>query len=132
MDQSLDIPQESTHPSVRRVKALSELLDSAIRIPGTKRTVGLDPILGILPVAGDAAAMSISLYIVFEALRVGVPRAVLVKMMLYIGIDAVLGSVPVLGTVFDAVWKANERNARLLAKHVEGARRYTATDRPSR
>jgi len=120
MEQSYDVPAESTHPAVRRVETLSELLDSAVRIPGTKRTVGLDPILGILPVAGDAIAMGISLYIVFEAVRVGVPRAELVTMLLYIGIDAVLGSVPVLGTVFDAVWKANERNARVLVKHVEG------------
>jgi len=96
------------------------LLDSAILVPGTKRTVGLDPILGILPVAGDSVAMGISLYIVFEAVRAGVPRAEIVKMLLYIGIDAVVGSVPVLGTIFDAVWKANQRNARVLAEHVEG------------
>jgi len=114
------VPEESTNPAVRRVTTLSKLLDSSLRIPGTNFTVGLDPILGILPGAGDAVASVISLYIVFEGFRADVPRSVLGRMVLNVGIDAVIGSVPVLGTVFDAVWKANERNAKLLLDHADG------------
>lgn len=114
-----DLTVDASDPAVRRVNKLSKLLDSAFRVPGTNYKVGLDPILGILPGAGDTVAMGISLYIVFEALRAGVPRDVLVKMLLNIGIDTVIGSVPVLGTVFDAFWKANEWNAKLLVDHVD-------------
>lgn len=120
MDEDLLPPEaDAEDPVVRRVRRVGELLDSAITIPGTNFTVGLDPILGILPVGGDAVATALSLYIVAEAYRADVPRDVLVKMLLYIGVDAVVGSVPVLGTIFDAFWKANEWNAKLLAAHVE-------------
>ena len=111
--------ETATSPAVRRVNKMGELLDSGIRIPGTNVTVGLDPILGIVPGAGDAVATGISLYIVFEAFRAGVPQEVLLLMILNVAVDAVIGSVPVLGTVFDAFWKANEWNASMFADHVE-------------
>lgn len=113
---------DASDPAVRRVKTVSNLLDSAIRIPGTNFKIGLDPILGILPIGGDAVATAISLYIIFEGIRADLPRDVLVRMGLYVAIDAVIGSVPVLGTVFDAFWKANEWNANLIEEHVEGTR----------
>jgi len=111
--------ETATSPAVRRVNKMGELLDSGVRIPGTNVTVGLDPILGIVPGAGDAVAAGISLYIVFETFRAGVPREVLLLMILNIAVDAVIGSVPVLGTIFDTFWKANEWNASMFADHVE-------------
>lgn len=117
----LDLDGEATDPAVNRVNKLSKLLDSSVKIPGTNFSVGLDPILGILPGAGDAVAMGISLYIVFEAFRADVPRGVLARMLLNIGVDAVIGSIPVLGTIFDAFWKANVWNAKMFEEHVEEA-----------
>jgi len=108
-----------THPSVRRARAVSRLLDDAIRIPGTDVRVGLDPILGILPVGGDAVAAVVSLYIVLEAARAGAPVGLLVKMLLVIAVDFVAGSVPVIGVVFDAFWKANAWNVSMLESHLE-------------
>ena len=111
--------ETATSPAVRRVNKMSKLLDSSVRVPGTNVTVGLDPILGILPGAGDAIATGISLYIIFEAFRADVPREILFLMILNVAVDAVIGSVPVLGTVFDAFWKANEWNASMFVDHVE-------------
>jgi hypothetical protein len=87
-------------------------MDDAVRLPGGVR-VGLDPLLSVLPVAGDTAAAVLSSYVVFEAWRAGVPRAVLARMVAHIAIDTILGSVPVLGTVADVVVRANQRNVAL-------------------
>jgi len=101
-----------------RVRRVSRLLDSAVRVPGTEMRFGLDPVLGLLPVAGDAVAAVISLYPVVEAYRLGAPKRTLATMLAVVAVDAVAGSIPLLGSVFDAVWKGNEWNARLLARHL--------------
>ena len=106
--------------ALRRARALSGLLDDAVRVPGTDVRFGLDPILGVVPVAGDAVAAVLSLYPVAEAYRLGAPRRTLAKMLAVVGVDAVVGSVPAVGGVFDALWKANERNTRTLERHVRG------------
>lgn len=111
--------EHGDHPAMARIQTLSHLLDEAIRIPGTNIRIGLDPILGILPGAGDTAASLLSLYIVLEGVRVGAPTELLAKMVALIAVDAVIGSVPVLGTIFDAFWKANTWNVNLLAAHLE-------------
>jgi hypothetical protein len=111
---SIDVTVAEEPPGMERVRALSRLLDDAIEIPVVNYKVGLDPILGILPVGGDAVAAGISLYIVAEGARMGASRDTLLKMLLNIAIDTVTGSIPVLGTLIDAVWKANERNVALL------------------
>lgn len=110
----IEVSVEHEPPGMKRVRTLSRLLDEAIEVPGLGYRIGLDPVLGILPVGGDAVAAGISLYIVAEGARMGASQETILKMLLNIGIDAVLGSVPVLGTVIDAVWKANERNVALL------------------
>jgi len=107
--------------ALRRVRALAALLDDAVAVPGTNVRVGLDPILGVIPVGGDAAAAVLSLYPILEAHRLDAPPSTLVKMLLFVAIDASVGSIPVLGTLFDAGWKANKRNLRTLERHVEGA-----------
>ncbi|SIR80584.1 protein of unknown function [Haladaptatus litoreus] len=104
--------------SIRRVRKLSNLLDEAFRVPGTNFRFGLDPVMGILPVGGDVASALISLYIVFEGYLMGVPRHTLARMLMNILIDTFGGSVPLLGSLFDAGWKANVRNRKLLEKHV--------------
>ncbi|MGA9402634.1 DUF4112 domain-containing protein [Haladaptatus sp.] len=104
--------------SIERVRTVSDLLDEAFRVPGTNFRVGIDPILGLLPVGGDAASAIISLYIALEGYRLDVPRHVLARMLANVAIDAFGGAVPVLGSVFDATWKANRKNRELLEKHV--------------
>lgn len=118
---SVERAEDVTHSSVRRVNRMGRLLDEAIRVPGTNVKIGLDPILGIVPGVGDGVATLFSLYIVLEAVRAGVSRSMLLRMLANIGVDAVVGSIPVVGPVFDAFWKANKWNARLLESHVESS-----------
>lgn len=106
--------------ALRRAQKLSTLLDDAVRVPGTDFRIGLDPILGVLPVAGDGVSALLSLYPVAEAVRFGASRRTLGKMLALVGVDAVVGSVPILGGVFDAVWKANEWNVRTLERLLAG------------
>ena len=106
---------------MKRVRAVSNLLDDAFRVPGTDFRIGLDPIMGILPVGGDVASAVISLYIVLEGYLMDAPPETLARMLVNILIDVFGGSVPVLGSLFDAGFKANERNRKILEKHVESA-----------
>lgn len=109
-------PQTST---VRRLRRLSYLLDDVIRIPGTPYRIGIDPLLDLLPIGGDFLGTAFSVYIVLEAARLGIPRAALVQMVLNILVDTVIGTVPILGTVVDATWKANGKNIALLEDHLD-------------
>ena len=111
-------PQGTPHPGVERARRVSQVLDSAIEVPVVNYRVGLDPILGILPVAGDTVSALCSLYVVFEAIRVGASARLVALMLSLIAVDLVVGSIPVLGTLFDAVWKANVWNVRLLERHL--------------
>lgn len=110
----------SEEAALDRVKTVSKVLDEAVRVPGTNFRVGIDPILGIVPGAGDTVAAALSLYPVAEAYRLDAPPKLIAKMLSLIAVDYVIGSVPVAGTVFDAFWKANEWNARSLERHLEG------------
>ncbi len=101
-----------------RVRTIARALDSAIVIPGTSMRFGLDPIIGLLPGFGDLAGAVLSGYIVIEGIRMGVSRAGVLRMLANVGIDAFVGSVPVLGDLFDAGWKANNRNVALIERHM--------------
>jgi hypothetical protein len=100
-----------------QARALARLLDSAVRIPGTSVRVGLDPILGLLPGAGDLIAGALSAYVLLLAARSGVSKPVLLRMLGNLGADAVVGSVPLVGDLFDVGFKANARNVRLLEEY---------------
>lgn len=106
--------------AIRRARSVGTLLDEAVRVPGTTFRVGLDPILGILPVGGDAVATLFALYPILEAIRFRLPTATVLKMVLFVAVDGVVGSIPVLGTLFDAAWKANAWNANTLERHLRG------------
>lgn len=105
--------------TLRRTRTVARILDESARVPGTNFRIGIDPVLGILPVSGDIVAALSSFYIVFEAARIGVPPRTLGLMGLNIAVDVVGGSIPVLGTLFDAVWKANIRNVALLEEQIQ-------------
>lgn len=114
---------QSDDSALERLRTLSTLLDSSFRIPGTNIRFGIDPILGILPVAGDAVSSLISLYIILEGYRAGASQSVLAKMLALAAVDFVAGSIPVIGPVFDAVWKSNEWSVTLLEEHLEQTRK---------
>ncbi len=104
-------------PGLRRARLLAHLLDDAVRLPGGFR-IGLDPLLSVLPVAGDAAGAVVSSYVVLEAWRAGVPRWTLARMVCYILAEAALGSIPVVGPLVDAVARVNKRNVALFEEAV--------------
>lgn len=105
-------------PVAKRVEKVVHLLDSAIHIPGTKISVGLDPILGlVLPTVGDAVGGFVSLGMLFLAVQYRVPAPVIGRMVVNIAMDSAIGAIPVVGDVFDFGWKANERNFELMAVH---------------
>lgn len=111
-------PPFPTGPAVpARLRRLAHLLDDAIPLPGGRR-VGLDPLIGLIPGVGDAAGALMSAYILVEASRLGASRAVLLRMLANVGVEALVGSIPFLGDLFDAGWKANARNVRLLDEHL--------------
>ncbi|MGQ3212540.1 DUF4112 domain-containing protein [Shinella sp.] len=102
---------------LRRIRGLARLMDTALRIPGTGVSLGADSVLGLIPGIGDFGAAAVSLFIVNEARRLGVPKETLFKMLVNVGFDTVAGSVPVLGDVFDVYFKSNRRNLRLVLDH---------------
>jgi hypothetical protein len=109
-----ELPDSIDEAAVRRMRFVARILDDAIPIPGTDYRIGIDPIAGAAPIAGDVVTGALSLYIVAESARLGVSYDTLVKMLLNVSVDVGGGSIPVLGTVFDAAWKSNKRNMRLL------------------
>jgi hypothetical protein len=110
-------PQWREREAIREhVRRLAWLLDSAFVIPGTQFRVGVDPLLGLIPILGDLVSFLISSYLILLASKLGLPRAVIYRMLLNTGIDAVLGAIPIVGDVLDAAWRANAKNAALLEK----------------
>jgi hypothetical protein len=122
------VSAESKVLVLKRIRTLSHLLDNAIPIPGTTYRIGIDPLLGLLPGAGDILGAGLSAYIVLEAARFGLPRATLARMAFNIASETALGSLPVLGDFFDATWKANTRNIALLETHLDRPRPNQATN----
>ena len=110
----VDGPEPDASARLERVGRVSRALDSAVTIPRTDVRIGLDPILGLVPGVGDVVPTAASAYVVAEAAALGVSRATLARMCLNLLVDAVVGSIPVGGDVFDVVWRANDRNVRLL------------------
>lgn len=119
----------TTQSTLDRVRTLSYLLDNSIPIPGTSYRVGLDPLLGLVPGGGDTVGMILSAYIVMEGIRLRLPRESVTRMVSNLLLDAVLGTVPLVGDVFDATWKANSRNLALLEAHVQNPEGSRSADR---
>lgn len=95
---------------------LSWLLDASIRLPGGFR-IGLDGLLGLIPGVGDAIAGGLSTWMLYQAYKLNVPKIVMVRMVINIIIDSVLGAIPIVGDIFDFFFKANLKNARLLDEY---------------
>ncbi|MEH2058881.1 MAG: DUF4112 domain-containing protein [Nostoc sp.] len=123
------IEPDAKAPTLKRLRQLSRLLDNVITIPGTKIGFGLDPIIGLIPIGGDFLGVMFSSYIILEAARLGVSRATLGKMVLNVIIDGLVGSVPILGDLFDFAWTANTYNIKLLEDYLKFPSQQKSADR---
>ncbi len=108
--------------ALRRVELVAHWLDGAFRVPGTRWRFGFDGILGLVPGAGVSLTALVGAYIILEAWRLGVSTGVIVRMLGNIGLDWAAGSVPVVGDLFDFVFKSHRRNADLLRRHLDRSR----------
>src|ERR1700733_11500969 len=133
------LPPQKSGPAPRFQKAsglfadenldfLSHVLDDWFRVPGTSIRFGLDGIIGLVPGVGDIIGGLASTVIVVAAWVRGVPYVTLLRMVVNIGIEVLLGTVPLLGDAFDIAWKANRRNYALIVRHLEQTRRQTWRD----
>jgi hypothetical protein len=111
----MTLPADSA--SLEQVRRLARQLDTSIQLPGGMR-IGWDAILGLVPGVGDWAGALLSSYIILQAVRLGASREVLLRMVGNVALETLVGAVPFLGDVFDAAWRANTRNVRLIEEHL--------------
>ena len=120
-----------TRKQVEIEKSLDQLafyLDGLFRVPGTTWRFGLDGLIGLVPNVGDTLTTVASFYILFAGVRYGVPKITLLRMAMNIGVDYLLGSVPVIGDAFDFVWKSNQMNMNLIRERATGHGEGKTTD----
>lgn len=125
MDDVRDGPSDKALPALRK---WAVLLDSAFQVPGTQIRFGLDPVLGLVPGAGDLVTGFFSVMILLHSVRLRVPKVVIARMVLNTGLDVLVGAVPLLGDLFDVAFKANVKNLRLLERHAHPGVRPTGGD----
>ncbi|WP_421993278.1 DUF4112 domain-containing protein [Qipengyuania sp.] len=116
----IELPTGTDPVSIRkRIEAMEHLLERSLVVPGTKYPIGLDTIIGFVPVIGDIVTAAMAAYIVWEAKNLGLPRWKLWRMMGNVAIDTAVGSVPVVGDAFDVVYRSNTKNLRIVKKHLD-------------
>jgi Domain of unknown function (DUF4112) len=126
-DESPGLSGNFVNDRLRRVHRLSRLLDDWLRIPGTRYRIGLDGLIGLIPGLGDVIGTLLSAYILFEAIQLGAPATLLLRMAGNIALETLVGAIPILGDIFDIAWKANRKNADLLDAYLRsssGSRRF--------
>ncbi len=115
-----DLPLGNDPQSIRRrIEAMEQVLERSFVIPGLGRPVGLDAIIGLVPVVGDIIAMGMGAYIVWEARNLKMPKWKLLRMAGNVAFDSAVGAVPVVGDVFDFMFRSNSRNLRIVRKHLD-------------
>ena len=102
----------------RRIGRVTHVLDELVSVPGTPIKVGLDPVIGLIPVAGDAMAALVGTWVIVEASRFGIPRVVLGRMVVNLGADLGIGAIPLLGDIYDVLFRSNSRNLDLFRRHA--------------
>jgi hypothetical protein len=103
---------------LKRIALIARATDTMVAVPGTDVKLGLDAVIGAVPVAGDLVMACASAVLIHDAWRLGVPRQDVARMALNAGLDAAIGSVPFIGDLFDLVYRANERNLRIVERHL--------------
>jgi Domain of unknown function (DUF4112) len=116
MNLAASLPRTDAASARVRIERLETLLESAIRIPGLGKRIGLDAIIGLVPGVGDTAMAAMGLYLVWEARNLGASRFTLARMLGNVGVDALIGSVPIAGDVFDFFFRSNSRNLKLIKR----------------
>jgi len=103
----------------RRIEAMEGLLERAFTVPGINRPIGLDAIVGLIPVVGDIVTTAMGAWIVWEARNLGMSKFQIARMAGNIGIDTVIGAVPLLGDAFDFFYRSNSKNLRIIKRHLD-------------
>ena len=117
--------KELNEEKLLRLKRLSHKLDEAFTVPGTERKIGIDPIIGLIPGGGDLIGGVLSIYIMYAGIGMGVSRAVIIRMFGNVALEFVIGCIPIIGDLFDATWKSNQRNVELIENSVIGEEKNT-------
>lgn len=126
MAPGLDLPVGRDPASVRRrVEAMERLLEGLVTIPGINRRVGLDTVLGLIPVAGDVVTAAMGLWMVWEARNLGMSKLALARMAGRVGMDTLIGAIPVVGDAADIFYRSNSRNLKAIRRHLD--RHHPAT-----
>jgi len=122
------IPNRNDPAALRkRVETLEILLERSFVIPGINRPVGLDALVGLVPVVGDIIAATMGAYLIWEARNLGMPKWKIWRMLGNLGVDTALGAVPLVGDAFDFFFRSNTRNLRIIKKHLDKHHPSTAT-----
>lgn len=113
--------------SVRqRIEMMEQLLEGVMHLPGTRMRIGLDALLGVIPVIGDLISAAMGAWIVWEARNLGMSRWQLIRMSANVGVDTAIGAIPLVGDVFDFAFRSNSRNLRIIRKHLDRHHPQTA------
>ncbi|PJG49705.1 hypothetical protein CAF53_05880 [Sphingobium sp. LB126] len=103
----------------RRIEAMEALLEGLFVIPGTNRRVGLDSLVGLIPVVGDFATAAMGAWIVWEARNLGMSKWQLTRMAANVGFDTLVGAIPFAGDIFDFLFKSNTKNLQIIRRHLD-------------
>src|SRR5688572_4218190 len=115
---SFKITPGGTEESMARLETVGRLMDGAFVLPGTNIRLGLDAVIGLVPVAGDVISGLVSSYLIWEARQLGAPRWLIGRMMANTLLDTTVGAIPILGDAFDVMFRANMKNMALLRRHM--------------
>jgi hypothetical protein len=115
---ALNIDTRDMQATVKRIEALEMLLERSIMVPGINRSIGLDAVLGLVPVVGDLISAALGAYIIWEARNLGLPKWKLWRMSGNLAVDTTLGAIPLIGDAFDVLFRSNSRNLKIVKKHL--------------
>lgn len=114
------IPNRNDPAALRkRVETLEIILERSFVIPGINRPVGLDAIVGLVPVVGDVITAAMGAYLIWEARNLGMPKWKIWRMMGNLGVDTALGAIPLVGDAFDFLFRSNTRNLKIIKRHLD-------------
>jgi hypothetical protein len=117
---NFSLPTGTDPASVRaRVEMMERLLERSIVIPGVNMPVGLDAIIGLVPVLGEVVTAMMGAYVVWEARNLGLPKWKLARMGMNVLFDTAIGAIPVVGDAADLVFRSNSRNLKIIRKHID-------------
>ena len=124
-----DLPGFGRDPASirRRIEAMEAMLEGLFVIPGTNRRVGLDSLVGLIPIIGDFATAAMGGWIIWEARNLGMSKWQLTRMAANVGVDTLVGAIPFAGDIFDFLYKSNTKNLRIIRKHLDRHHPATAT-----